>query len=223
MTNLFKISTLLLVCFRQFGCSKDDPKLIPELNITEATLKYDQDVHFRVPNFSNVTWSSSNEFVGTVDKSGKFTAHHIGETTVTATVDGHALTASVVVEPYIANIVEPLINFGGSVQSVKDYEKRELYIDYDYNLVYFGQGDLESTVDYYFSNGSVTSASIHFKRGENIMQNAIKFYEERYFYIRTIDYGVTFFESADRSYSVIFTRENAIYTNGPIPGSTVIK
>ncbi|PVH26986.1 Ig-like domain-containing protein [Sphingobacterium corticibacter] len=225
MTNFLKLSTYLFLCLSFFACSKDDPQPVPALSRTEAALKYDEDVQFRVPNFSNVTWSSSDEFVGTVDESGKFTAHHVGEAKITATVDGQTLTATVVVEPYVTGIVEPYLNFGGSVQSIMEYEKRE-YLE-DISTVYTvfrGQGDLEKYVGYLTAQGIMVSANIEFIFNLNVIQNVMLFYKERYNYLGKGYNDRDYFESKDGSYRVFISGgDNAYYTQDPFLASTIIE
>lgn len=220
MTNFLKVSIYLSLYLFIVACSKDDPQPIPALSRTEAALKYDEDVQFRVPNFSNVTWSSSDEFVGTVDESGKFTAHHVGEATITAEVDGQTLTASVVVEPYVTGIVEPSVNFGGSVQSIKEYEKREIFSENNAFLIYYGQGDLENTVGYITYQGVMIGAHINLKFEHSVIQSAMTFYRERYNYLGKLENGREYFESKDGLYRVFITNEYAYYTKDPFPGST---
>lgn len=217
MTNLLKISTYLFLCISIVACSKDDPQPVPALSRSEAAIKYDEDVQFRVPNFSNVTWSSSDEFVGTIDESGKFTAHHVGESTVKAEVDGQTLTASVVVEPYVTDIVEPSVNFGGSVHSIKEFEKREIFSENNVYLIYYGQGDLENTVGYFTYQGVMTGAHINFKFEHSVIQSAMTFYRERYSYLGKLENGREYFDSKDGLYRVFITNEYAYYTNDPAP------
>ncbi|MCL7987754.1 Ig-like domain-containing protein [Sphingobacterium sp. lm-10] len=219
MTNLFKTSTLLLVCFLQFGCSKDDPKPIPELNITEATIKFDEDVKFGVANFSNVEWSSSDEFVGGINIYGIFSGRHVGEATVTALVDGYTLTAKVVVEPSVTSFEEPLINFGADVQTIKDHEKRNAYIENSAYIIYNGRGTHENHLTYYTFNGQMTGAIITFNNGQSIIQDAVKFYTERYRYLGRLENGRIYYESADGSYRVFIGQNYASYTKDPYPGT----
>ncbi|PVH25147.1 Ig-like domain-containing protein [Sphingobacterium corticibacter] len=223
MTNFLKISTYLFLCISIVACSKDDPQPVPALSRSEAVIKYDEDVQFRVPNFSDVTWFSSDEFVGTVDESGKFTAQHIGEATITAEVDGKTLIARVVVEPYVTSMVEPYVNFGGSVQSIKEYEKREIFSENNTFLVYYGQGDLENTVGYITYQGVMTGAHINLKFEHSVIQSAMTFYKERYNYLGKVENGREYFESKDGLYRVFISNEYAYYTKDLFPGSTVIK
>lgn len=225
--NLMKIAKyfplLVASLLMLFGCSKDDPQPIPELNIKEATITFNENVKFGVPHFSNIVWSSSDEFVGIVNQFGTFSAIHVGEAIVTAKVDGHTLTAKVVVEPSVTSIVEPLLNFGGSAQSIKDYEKRSLYIENSAYLIYLGRGDHEDSITYFTFNEKMTAASIHFNRGQDIIQDAVKFLTERYHYVGRTDNGRIYYESKDRSYRIFITSQHAHYTKDPYPGSSVTK
>ena len=66
-------------------------------------------------------WTSSNEFVATVDKKGKVTTHHVGEAVLTL-VDGTQTTScTITVNPVNTSYTFPSFAWGSDVNAVKSY------------------------------------------------------------------------------------------------------
>lgn len=183
------------------SCSKSEsPKM--SINQSEVKLKFDGTFDFKVENASAAEWSSSDEFVGKVGSDGKFKAGHIGETTVTAKVGENRISAKVIVEPYITDIVEPYAEFGSSKASVKSFEKRSLLIDNGDGVIYNGQGNKEKQIFYLFENSFLKSSSLIFNVNFTDISSVLaKFYGERYNVVGT-DSGVIFFQSKDKKKAV---------------------
>lgn len=211
------------------GCSKSDgPNPEFKINQKEVKLNFDGSFDFKVENASNVSWSSSDEFVGTVASDGKFKAKHIGEATITGVADGKSVSAKVIVEPYVTDIIEPLITFGASKANVKSFEKRALQNETSTGLLYNGQGNKEKQVVYVFENSLLKSPALTFNANFNDIGSVLaKFYSERYTVIGAED-GVIYFESKDKKSAVAIGASaslglSAIYLKGASALKTFMK
>ncbi|QQT44890.1 Uncharacterised protein [Sphingobacterium multivorum] len=179
------------------GCSKSDSPSM-QINQKEVKLKFDGSFDFKIDNASSVEWSSSDEFVGKVGSDGKFKAAHIGEATVTGKVSGNTVSAKVIVEPYVTDIVEPTVEFGASKATVKSFEKRSLFFENSDGIIYTGQGNKEKQVFYVFGNSKLSSSSLIFNTNfTDIGSILAKFYGERHQVLGT-DSGTIFFQSKDK-------------------------
>ncbi len=198
-TNIMKYNlqfkVLALVALLFIGCSKSE-ETTSAINQSEVKLKFDQEFAFALSNAGSVQWASSDPFVGTIDNSGKFTAQHIGETTITATSSGRNVTAKVIVEPYITDIVEPHFNYGANKNAIKTLEKRNLKNESSTDLLYQGQGQKENEVYYSFPGGSLDGSILTFRSYSSLATDLARFYGERYNYYGSTDDAV-FFESKD--------------------------
>ena len=65
------------------------------------------------------TWTSSNEFVATVDKKGNITAHHVGEAVLTVVDGAQTATCKVVVNPVNTSYTFPYFTWGADLATVK--------------------------------------------------------------------------------------------------------
>ncbi|PVH26987.1 Ig-like domain-containing protein [Sphingobacterium corticibacter] len=195
MTYNLQLKALALIALLFVGCSKNEESNY-QINQSEVKLKYDGDFAFTVSNASNIEWSSSDPFVGTVDINGNFTAEHIGETTITARHAGGSTIARVIVEPYITDIVEPHFNYGANKNAIKTLEKRNLKNESSTDLLYQGQGQKENEVYYSFSGGSLDGSILTFRSYSSLATDLARFYGERYNYYGSTDDAV-FFESKD--------------------------
>lgn len=64
-------------------------------------------------------WTSSNEFVATVDKKGNVTAHHVGEAVLTVIDGTQTATCKVVVNPVNTSYTLPSFAWGSDVATIK--------------------------------------------------------------------------------------------------------
>lgn len=64
-------------------------------------------------------WSSSNDFVATVDNNGVIKAEHAGTATITASKDGSTATCEVTVKATNNNFNLPILDWGATMATVK--------------------------------------------------------------------------------------------------------
>lgn len=206
-----KLLVLFIAVSTLVGCSKDDPAPKIEMNQSEVKLKYDEDFNFKIENAAAVKWTSSDDFVGIIDASGKFEAHHIGEATVTGEFDGKTLTAKVIVEPYISDVVEPSISFGSTRERIKSLEKRTLKSEGTAGMIFTGKGNREKEVWYTFEDLKLTASLLTFKNSSTLADDLVKFYGERYEYLG-LEEDIVIFGSKDGKYLVGITEFEEIGT-----------
>lgn len=192
MNYSIKLTALFSLLLLFLGCSKDD-SIDAELNQSEVVLHYDQGFVFNLQGASNVQWSSSDEFVGTIGENGNFSAKHIGETTITANQNGRTFNATVTVEPYITEIVEPFIGFDEGQAAVKAYEERILRDDTPLQLIYHGQRPRVKNVYYSFDiNDRLYSSMLVFDDYPGSEADFITFLRERYNFDMITDSSIHF-------------------------------
>lgn len=172
---------LLILCIAlptwMAGCGKND-NLPLTINQTEVQLRYDGTFDFSIRNVSDVEWSSSDAFVGTIGPDGKFQAHHIGETTITGKALGEFVTAQVVVEPIVVDVVEPYMEFGKTLPDVKNFEKRQLLHEAPTVLVYTEASEYTLGARYIFEGNLFNSVSLLWSDART--EEGTTFYAERY-------------------------------------------
>lgn len=163
------------------SCSKDST---PTFNIDriDRKIKYDDEITLTTTKVDgNIDWSSSNEYVGKIESSGKFVAKHIGETTVTAKWKGTSATINIQVEPYILGINEPYMQFGANIATIKSFEKRVLKSETNTSLNYSDPSKYVNSAIYLFENNAYASCGLLFNSSpSSIAEDVAKFFLERY-------------------------------------------
>ncbi|MCL7987753.1 Ig-like domain-containing protein [Sphingobacterium sp. lm-10] len=177
MNFTIRLTTVISLLFLCFACSKDE---LSTINESEVRLNYDEEFLFSVGNASNVEWSSSDEFVGVIEQDGKFSAKHIGETDITAKVGQHIVTAKVIVDPYITDIIVPVLKFGVHSETIKSEETRAFISEDASQIRFYGQGSRESRVYYNLRRGVVDNSVMHFDYSQSIFNILLIFLGERY-------------------------------------------
>jgi cardiolipin synthase len=95
------------------------------------------------------TWTSSNEFVATVDKKGVITAHHVGDAVITVVDGGRTASCKVNVKPVDTSYTFPAMIWGADVATVKSFnnhltlleelEEAQKYIFMEYFIIDEGE------------------------------------------------------------------------------------
>jgi len=194
---LFLLPVLLFV-----SCSKDDPEPATTIDSATVELKYDKEHQYVLMkgtekvDASTYTWKSSDTLVGKVDKTGKFIARKIGETTVTGTLAGKNVESKVTVTPYITSFKEPYQEYGATTAVVKTNETRKLRTETADFLAYEGENAKVAGVVYSLTTGKMTDALVAFQTTQAMADEVITFYEERYPRSAGLDSSVVFFNDA---------------------------
>ena len=164
------LATLLMV-----GCSKDDDVKL-SLSTNSVSL-YSEDTE-KVTASENVTWSSDDEFVATIDKSGTITGEHVGKTMIIAAGDNGEGKCAVEVKAKYNTYADPVFEFGVSKSTIKSKEKRTLDTEKEESLLFKPEKSTIGGVGYLFENGKMNAIAINVKTSSAM--EATKFLIERY-------------------------------------------
>lgn len=212
------------------GCGKDEVTPDYSFNEKEVKLKFDKEFSFKVNSGSATNWKSSDLFVGTISNTGIFTAKHIGETIITAEVEGKVISANVIVEPYIKEITDPYVGFGSNKSAIKQYEKRVLNYDGTYSISYKGEGVYEDEIFYSIKNSNLEWSVLSFSvKKSDIGSDLAKYFGERFDLVGVDEEDeVIFYSSQDKKTAIgISVNENfglhALYFPFPNEGVSKVK
>lgn len=187
MRKTITMLVMAVVCIMA-GCSKDDNT--PKYKINEEVLvtNFDKDFQFLIEGDPlDVTWSSSDEWVGTIDEEGLFVASKIGNTTIIATIGGATVKSEVTVESYNEMFIEPYADYGSSKEAIKAKESRQIAGEDAEAILYVGENTDLSNVMYLFTNDKMDGAAAVFGSDDSKMEQVLRFYLERYEFLGTSD------------------------------------
>lgn len=177
---------LLLIAATAMSCSKNDSKPSYAINSASVNLNYDKQHQYVVKlgetavDAKTLSWSSSDEGVGTVNASGLFKANRIGKTTVKAEINGISLTSEVVVNPYSTLCKEPVLDFGATIAVIKSKETRT-FLGGDATLLNFaGENANVRGAMYLFDVTGFKSAMLLIAETNAVIEESAKFLSERY-------------------------------------------
>jgi|GEM_PF-986207 len=221
--NILKITLAFLSIVLISSCSKKDDKIsspqnLVSLDTKSISLHYDESHQFYFVNksviASDYNWVSTDETIGTVDRSGKFTAQKIGTTTIKATKGSEVFESQVTVVPYSTICKEPYWNFSDNISATKGKETRTILSQTSTSLVYTGENAKIRNIMYMYdsTSGKMSSAAILFAYGDAVIQEAAKFFKERYYYLgedTDADSGNTFYYFGDEKNIVIGITQDA--------------
>ena len=128
------LSLAMIVSLFMTSCKKDDET--KELTLSQLSVTMVHDDTLTITANQKVEWASKDEFVAKISSDGKITARHIGETSVTATIDGQQKECKVTVKPVYNTYSEPVLNFDLAKSEIKTKEKRHLVEETDTSLTY---------------------------------------------------------------------------------------
>lgn len=100
------------------SCGDDDETSIT-LNASTASVNYENTVELKASE-KNAVWSSSDEFIATVNDKGVVTGHHVGEAIITASKDGASASCKLTVTETNHDYVLPLMTWNASYTAVKN-------------------------------------------------------------------------------------------------------
>lgn len=133
-----KFALLLTVALPMMIAScGDDNDATLKINEGNITISYEKSSNLTASE-KNVTWSSDNEFVATVDSKGKVEAKHVGTCNIYAKKDGKTAAVEVTVVPTDNSFVMPYLTWKASVNQVKSaFTGFQLYSESNTELQYF--------------------------------------------------------------------------------------
>lgn len=188
-----------------------------ELNTYEIYV-YSLDEHLITSNGTNVSFSSRNPFVASVNETtGTVTALHVGETYIDVVSDQGSALLKVVVKPLYREITDPYLKWGATKQEVKDAVNKDVFEESSTMITYLygnaNEGDTHVVTMYLFDkNNSLESVCIGTNNSH--MLTTIKYLSERYMYYIEED-NVYFFGDSlnveDASTTVVFMKMSNVW------------
>jgi len=215
MKNILLLLPILLFA----SCSKDDPEPAVTIDAATVELKYDKEHQFVLTqgtgtvDASTYTWTSSDTLIGKVDKTGKFIARKIGETTVKGTLAGKVVESKVTVTPYITSFKEPYVEFGATTAVVKTKETRKLLSETATILAYQGENAKILNVLYLLETGKLSASALLFEESQSMADDVITFYSERYPRIGAVEENLVVFlnDEANKAIEVGVSEDLGFY------------
>lgn len=195
LTQSIRTLTLIGIALLSFSCGskKDDPTPPLQADIQEINIKYDESVKIELRrgtqtiDFTEVTSSSSDEFVGRVTGNGVFVASHIGETDLTIVHQGDLIKIPATVTPRQQLFQEPNIEFGQDKSYIKHQESRVLQFELPDALIYRGENSNLYRLTYLFENGRYIGSMVEIPVSSAMIERVVEFYRERYNYKGQVD------------------------------------
>lgn len=127
-SDIFKSTAVMVITFivaiSFTSCSKDDPIVLSNPSATIILHRNDEQA-VSLKSGDNISWSSNNEFVATVED-GKVTGKHVGSTTIVAQNDESRIEVPVTVTPAYFLYDDPIIEFGLTKKTLLARETHEL-------------------------------------------------------------------------------------------------
>lgn len=214
-----QLLTLITIAMIVMSCKKDE-KPSYSINQSAITLNYDKTHQFQVKlgandiDESTLTWTSSDETVGTISQSGLFIAKKIGKTTITGKNSQSSVISEVTITPYSTLCKEPFLELGSTVSVVKSKETRILAGENATGLIYTGENAKIRNALYIFKDNSLTSAAILLANNDSLVEEAFKFFGERYTFEGKSDDNILFFSNKNLIIGLSYNADlgfNAIY------------
>jgi hypothetical protein len=196
------------------GCSKESAL---QLN-TEDVVMYSLDEHYITSNGTNVSFSSENPYIASVNATtGKVTGMHIGETYINVVADQGSAKVKVTIKAKYHTITDPYLDWGASKSDVLDkvnmtpfsedeYQMSFLYGDANYGHPHIG-------TSYLFRSG-VALSSVMVLINNDFYTEAVLYLAERFQYIGEKQNTIVFvdaIEDKDINTLISFSKQSGQY------------
>ncbi|MDR0232113.1 MAG: Ig-like domain-containing protein [Dysgonamonadaceae bacterium] len=213
----FAVGSLLLVS----GCKKDDKK-DDSGDTTLTGIKFEQSAitlavgrtqtlkAVAIPAdtvLPSCTFVSDKKDIATIDGDGKVTGVAKGKATITVTADKFSATCEVTVTGGSSEEIyrEPYMIWGVPMETIKDYEKRELCEENPMVLYYCGENANVESVSYFFGGEKkLWSAEIWFNNTTDIENRVVEFLKTKYEFKEKDELREYWFISSDEKTIVWF-------------------
>lgn len=158
MKKVFYLLTLVLgLSLTLTACGGDDKDDEPQVKFKDVTLKFEET--YTIPNGKNVTWTSSNQYIASVD-GDVITAERVGE----AIISSDKGTFKVTVEPTTYVFDEPCLTWGASAITVKSFMSSKIstcsLVEEDAESLAFANSTKSKVYLYGLENGQLHSSSV---------------------------------------------------------------
>jgi hypothetical protein len=181
--SLAFIGLLLTSCSKK----KEEAPAPYLINNDNKSLYFDQKHQFTVTqggvevNSKSITWSTTDISIAIVDANGMISGRKLGTTTLTATIPGKfSLKSTVTIIPYSTLCKEPFFEDGATIPLTKSREFRALDGETATSLFFKGENGKLRNAAYIFKDGKMTSGALLFANSQAVVDEAQKFFDERY-------------------------------------------
>lgn len=170
----------------------DDASTPNEVIVTPSSVSmyYDGTKQLSAPGATS--WTTSNEYVATVDENGLVKGMHIGTTEIMASNGVYSDKCTVTIKPKYSLYDTPLLNWGDSRQQMKNSETHELLKEDENGLYYkYDFGSTTCILAYGFKEGKLNyamammvpfNATLFSNTGYYIMERYQPLYQDGYNY-----------------------------------------
>ena len=139
------------------SCGNDDEE-DSAIVVTPASVSmhYEDTKQLKADGATN--WSTSNDFVATVDSKGLVTGGHVGKAEIIASNGSSSGVCEIEITPEYSLYDDPYLNWGASLSTVKNAINKELVSSDEKSLIYkYYIGNDVCAVDYVFENNKLQS------------------------------------------------------------------
>ena len=159
MKKLFSISMSIMACaLLCTSCDESSKELV--LSNSSVNLHYEESKYvYVVGENGTAMWESGNEFVASVSN-GTITGNHVGETFVSANVNGKTAICQVEVTPQYYTYVEPIMQWGISPSELKNIKGTPDQTLSSGTLAYYQDMNKGIIEMYTFKNNQLTSCGV---------------------------------------------------------------
>lgn len=184
-----KVLFIVAIAAILVGCSKEKDSKVESIIATPTSMSmyYDEESEIKMSYLPSdalaptYAYSSSDEYVATVDENGLVSGNHVGECIINiSTADGISTECTATIKPRSSLYKEPYLTIGGTVSDVKAYEKRTIYTETSTAIAYKGENSNIRYVMYLFEGGKMTSATVLFANTSYCVEEAYNYLSERY-------------------------------------------
>ncbi len=171
------------------SCSKktEETPVPYQINTENKAIHFDETHQFIITqggveiNGKDVTWVLSDDRVATIDANGLLRGKKLGTITLAASIKGKfGLKSTVTIIPYSNLCKEPFFEEGASAATTKSREFRTLSSEAATSLFFLGENAKLRNAAYIFKDGKMTSGALLFANNQAVVDEAQKFYDERY-------------------------------------------
>ena len=170
----------------------DESSTASEIIVTPSsvTMYYDGTNQLSAPGATS--WTTSNEYVATVDDNGLLKGRHIGTAEITASNGVYSDKCTVTIKPKYSLYDTPNLNWGYSMQQMKNLETHELLKEDEGGIYYnYSFGSTTCILSYGFKEGKLSSilimmmpfkTTLFTNTGYYIMERYQPLYQDGYHY-----------------------------------------
>ncbi|MBD5328948.1 MAG: hypothetical protein HDS03_03535 [Bacteroides sp.] len=194
MKKFFLMLVVALPMFFMASCGDDNDDATLSLDQNTMSLDWSKTGQLTASE-KNGVWTSTNDFVASVDSKGVVTANHEGKATIKYTKDGEIASCVVTVNT-TNNYFTTITSWGATSAQVKNALKDSSLVlleeDEDGDLMYTLTGNAYPWYGFLFQNGGLAGSSVYFPESIFDSEDFNGFIDQRFVRIDKTDQGVRY-------------------------------